>query len=181
MGTRGLIAVVSGGKYKVANYGQWDHYPEGQGVEILAFLRTKDTPEWRNKVKKVKRATEKECKVINKMADWPEKYPHLSRDAGSKILDYINDNDEGLKLLVDPAFANDSLFCEWAYVINLDSNCLEVYKGFNLTPLKPHERFYGDGKVGSDGYYPVQLVGSYSLFNLPDNATFINELDPQED
>ena len=31
MGTRGLTMVVSKGKTRVAQYGQWDHYPSGQG------------------------------------------------------------------------------------------------------------------------------------------------------
>lgn len=31
MGTRNLTAVYLDGQYKVAQYGQWDGYPEGQG------------------------------------------------------------------------------------------------------------------------------------------------------
>ena len=38
MGTRHMIGVVSDGKYRVAQYGQWDGYPSGQGVGILEFL-----------------------------------------------------------------------------------------------------------------------------------------------
>ena len=32
MGTRNLTAVYLDGQYKVAQYGQWDGYPEGQGI-----------------------------------------------------------------------------------------------------------------------------------------------------
>lgn len=39
MGTRGLTAVMVDGEYKVAQYGQWDHYPDGQGKTALAFCR----------------------------------------------------------------------------------------------------------------------------------------------
>ena len=28
-------------------------------------------------------------------------------------------------------FMGDSLFCEYAYILNLDNNYLEIYKGFN--------------------------------------------------
>ena len=38
MGTRHMIAVVNNGKYRVAQYGQWDGYPSGQGVGVLGFL-----------------------------------------------------------------------------------------------------------------------------------------------
>lgn len=31
MGTRNLTAVYLDGQYKVAQYGQWDGYPEGRG------------------------------------------------------------------------------------------------------------------------------------------------------
>jgi len=38
MGTRNLTMVISDGKTKIAQYGQWDGYPSGQGADILAFL-----------------------------------------------------------------------------------------------------------------------------------------------
>lgn len=38
MGTRHLITIVKDGEFKLAQYGQWDGYPSGQGLEILEFL-----------------------------------------------------------------------------------------------------------------------------------------------
>ena len=40
MGTRHLIIVKSEGKTKVAQYGQWDGYPTGQGKDIAIFLHS---------------------------------------------------------------------------------------------------------------------------------------------
>lgn len=40
MGTRHLTAVFVDGEYKVAQYGQWDGYPEGQGLTCLEFARS---------------------------------------------------------------------------------------------------------------------------------------------
>ncbi len=34
-----MTAVVMDGEFKIAQYGQWDHYPEGQGKTVLAFCR----------------------------------------------------------------------------------------------------------------------------------------------
>lgn len=39
MGTRNLTIVHSNGEYKVAQYGQWDGYPEGLGVQLLKYLK----------------------------------------------------------------------------------------------------------------------------------------------
>lgn len=40
MGTRHLICAVSDNKYRIAQYGQWDGYPSGQGLAVLAFLKS---------------------------------------------------------------------------------------------------------------------------------------------
>ena len=40
MGTRHLTAVFLDGKYRVAQYGQWDGYPERAGRNCLNFART---------------------------------------------------------------------------------------------------------------------------------------------
>jgi hypothetical protein len=38
MGTRNLVAVQIDGQYKIAQYGQWDGYHSGKGLEVLEFL-----------------------------------------------------------------------------------------------------------------------------------------------
>lgn len=40
MGTRNSTLVKSKGKVKVAQYGQWDGYPTGQGQTIADFLNS---------------------------------------------------------------------------------------------------------------------------------------------
>ncbi|OBT59797.1 hypothetical protein VE03_10541, partial [Pseudogymnoascus sp. 23342-1-I1] len=40
LGTRNLVFVYYQSRFVLAQYGQWDGYPEGQGFTILAFLRT---------------------------------------------------------------------------------------------------------------------------------------------
>ena len=39
MGTRNLTMVYSNGNYKVVQYGQFDGYPSGLGVQVLSFLK----------------------------------------------------------------------------------------------------------------------------------------------
>ena len=52
-------------------------------------------------------------------------------------------------------FLGDSLFCEWGYVLNLDEDCLEVYRGFQKAAHIQGR--YASGKAES-GYFPCALV-----------------------
>ena len=111
MGTRHLTCVVLNGEYKVAQYGQWDGCPSGQGSYILEFLKKdfnknefiKNLEEWRV-------LTAKELK-----GEYGDKFiPSLDRDMCSAILGAIQNNTSEEKLLfLDTKFAQDSLFCEW--------------------------------------------------------------------
>ena len=42
MGTRNITRVKSGGQLKVCQYGQWDGYPTGAGLDIMDFIRRTD-------------------------------------------------------------------------------------------------------------------------------------------
>lgn len=182
MGTRNLTIVVSNNKTKVAQYGQWDGYPSGQGMTALSFLRRADLKQFKKQVDKLEFFNKTEIEKIDKNESW-EKYPYLSRDLGAEILNVIHLGQYkthgakspikvGIQKLINQEdFVKDSLFCEWAYVIDLDKNTFEVYKGFNKSPLNKNERFYSK-EPDSGGYYPVELLKSYSLDDLPDNDEF---------
>lgn len=64
-------------------------------------------------------------------------------------------------------FLQDSLFCEYAYIINLDENTLELYKGFNTSPegrgrYAPHKGT-DPNYPGAKQYWGVDLVGTQPL------------------
>lgn len=63
---------------------------------------------------------------------------------GADVLKVIASAPNGVKLRNDYDFSRDSLFCEWAYVIDFDKNTFEVYQGFNEKPLDKSERFYSE-------------------------------------
>jgi hypothetical protein len=177
MGTRYLIAVQTDGEYKIAQYGQWDGYPSRQGAKILEFLRSHDLEAFRNQVRKCRWLTPEEETLFYSHPEWPEVYPWLSRDAGSEILNYVDHVTDNLALSNNIEFAQEGLFCEWAYVIDFDAKVFEVWDGFHCDPITDGRL---PGPVGGNGYGPVQLVMSWPLDALPDRADFLAAADPDD-
>lgn len=201
MGTRNLTMVIKGEKTRVAQYGQWDGYPEGQGATILNFLKTNDLNRFSEQLENVRFTTEEDEKNVNKFlesigskdgwmnmeqaAKYHLAYPYNSRDIGGQILELIHESTDDEIVLVDSTdFAQDSLFCEWAYVVDLDNRKLEVYKGFvKEQPDHPNSRF-GNQLTSDTNYYPIQLAGEFDIDNLPTEEEFCNyfkKLEEQEE
>jgi hypothetical protein len=165
MGTRNLTLVKYNKQYVVAQYCQWDGYPEGQGVTVLEFVRDKMKPrKFIAGLKAIVPATDKiveeAWKSVGATSYWAtmdisnafeKKFPSLHRNTGAKILEMIQ-NEKGVLIKTDLEFWNDSLFCEWAYEIDLDAKTLSVYAG---------------GK---------NLIKTWAFADLPDNKTFCREL-----
>ena len=64
------------------------------------------------------------------------------------------------------AFAADSVFCEYAYVVNLDAGMLEFYVGFNKNPAAAG-RFAALSKRDEAEYFGVELAMEIPLADLP--------------
>lgn len=184
MGTRNLTCVVKDGKYVVSSYGQWDGYPSGQGKTILDFLNTKfDLETFKEKLGKSSYATDDEIQAkwvecganpndqfvsMDISKKFGEKYPELSRDTGGKVLELIQNSENGLQTIEYIDFIASGS-CEWAYVIDLDLGTFEVYK-YNSEVLTEKDRFFPYQK---DGDIPAKLVRKYKLDRLPKEKTFI--------
>jgi len=98
--------VMVDGVERVAQYGQWDHYPSGQGVKILTFckknLRTRaQRAEFLGKVQQCGFISDAELQErwvacgakpdsdfvnMDVSAEFKRRYPALSRDTGGDIL-----------------------------------------------------------------------------------------------
>lgn len=192
MGTRHLTCVFVDGQYKVAQYGQWDGYPEGAGVTVLKFLHQMDRPKFLANVNKTKQVTGDD---VNKLLvecghdpiqhpmgvrldvyhKFQTEYPSVGRDIGAKILELIQSATEPVLLENGISFAGDSLFCEWCYVIDFDKNVLEVYRGFNKEPLTASDRFFSApiDTESRQGYQQIKLAQSFALDALPDESVFL--------
>lgn len=190
MGTRNLTMVISNGETKIAQYGQWDGYPEGQGKTALEFLRKVDLDKFRERLKGINWLTKEQNEEVEKLPDglWQKMHPYLSRDRGADILNLVmyNKYSQGrdevlfggdiLGLVDSSDFAGDSLSNEWTYVIDLDKNTFEIYSGFNKQPVPEGERFahLKDAyQASSSIYYAVKHEKTYSLLELPTYEQFI--------
>jgi len=192
MGTRNLTCIYADGEYKVAQYGQWDGYPDAGGAGILEALKATTPEELKEKAARCYEASEKEVKqkwiecgsdggefasmeVSDKMK---EIYPTLQRDMGWGIVKHLVENNaKQFPIQKNLEFAKDSLFCEWCYVVDLDSGTFEIYKGFNTE--KCEGRFadmYNDGE-----YHPVALVKTYKLDDLPNESVFLKYFEELEE
>lgn len=194
MGTRNLTIVFIDGEYRVAQYGQWDGYPEGAGVNILRFLRDEmDEFLFRTMLSRFNFVNGNHD-ITNRIDKAFENgigsycFPEFSRDTGCDILPMIQNGTATTRYLGNRIdFAADSMFCEWAYVIDFDRRTFEVYMGFNRTPLNESDRFfflrkYEDPDEYSGGrYHGVKLAKEFSLDDLPDDNTFIEAFKEEED
>ena len=187
MGTRNLTAVYFDKDYRIAQYGQWDGYPKGQGMTALIFARKivsdKEAMErFKANLKKSEFVDETYMRDLeekwSKNPDTPleSKHAAFSRSVCADVLEMVLEAPRMLNNQI--VFAADSLFCEYAYVIDLDKNTFEAYIGFNTTmPLTSADRFYPYSEYERDSYdgthyYGIKLVKEWSLEDLPTDEEF---------
>ena len=174
MGTRNVIAVFMDGEYKVAQYSQWDGYPEGQGMGVLHFLQNEFVEyKFRTNLKKLKMVTtnaEREALTTLYRDNWPDEF---NRDTGSKILQLIQNGEVRSGFLVDRIEFVSQGDCEWVWLIDLDKRTFEAYKGWNKTPLTPFDRFYFLGNYQDGDYCPAKGVKKWLLCDLPSEKDFL--------
>jgi len=173
MGTRHALAFFDEGEFKVAQYNQWDGYPDGNGLDFLRKVRENDLDMLRRKVNACHWLTEDEIEELNKNDNWSEEYPWLSRDCSANIVDYLMES-QGLGLFDRSGFFYEGLYCEWGYLVDFEKGTFEVYEGFNQEPNDETHRFISEG-VDSE-YHPVRLVKSYPLDDLPTDERFLADL-----
>lgn len=184
MGTRGFLGFVIDGQEKVA-YNHWDSYPDGLGNDILTWLRSAvaDRDSVIEKARALRVVPEHSTPAAEDI-EALKGYADIS--VGSRGLDnwYVllrrTQGDMALILeagVIEDAsdFVKDSLWAEWGYIVDLDALRFEVYRGFQQAP-------HSDGRFANRGpvvhaltgsYYPVALVASWPLNELPTEDDFV--------
>ena len=173
MGTRNLTKVIMNGDTVVAQYGQWDGYPAGQGITAFNFLKEKEN-RWALEMglQRVYYPTQDEIQEFFKPFEdgsspgmmtlesgksFAEKYPSLTRDTCAEILSVIAESKDLLPISLGTDFENDYLFCEAMYEVNLDYGLFVSY----------WDRDSSTGEWGS------KVVLSFDSLALMDNDQYL--------
>ncbi len=164
MGTRHFQKVINKeGEVKIAQYGQWDGYPSGQGVEILRYLKSGNLAKYQEELDKIPLINDEQKKMVNQEGDkWAKKYPYLSRDCGSDIHQMIEDGNVKFVLHMDDDEANQ--WCEGFYTIDFKENVfISVFDKelrYPLDNLPTEEKYLRDNENNDEE--PEEGVNSFA-------------------
>lgn len=144
MGTRGAWGFRKDNVDKIT-YNHCDSYPSGLGKTIKEFICNHLIEELEKTADRIvlidgkTSPIEKQIKECSKFIDLDvstkSKYDWycLLRETQGNPEAYVKD----IRYMIDNSkFIKDSLFCEYAYVINLDTKKLEIYVGCQKHPQK---------------------------------------------
>ena len=159
MSTRGLYGIRKNGVDK-CTYNHSDSYPSWLGRKVLEFcanntvddlskffdrieLVNEDEKPTQEQIKKCVEAGYYNKSVSTKST---EDWYCLLRNLQGNFDEYqklIDNNEETTIFMTDSVlFIKDSLFCEYAYIINLDDEVLEFYEGYQKEAQKGNR--YGE-------------------------------------
>ena len=190
MGTRGMIGIQTN-KQILGTYNHFDSYPDCLGQEIVDFLNKADKNKLKDKmlaliwvgedVPPTSTQIEKYIQFSNtsvssgSLDNW---YCLLRNAQGIEGLRAIYDGH--LDVLIDGSeFLKDSLYCEWGYIMNFDTECLDIYEGYQKIPGTD---FSSMGRQYS--YGPCKLILSIPFNDLSivsDLVEYMKQLEVYKD
>jgi hypothetical protein len=217
MGTRGLWGFVLDGEEKLT-YNHFDSYPDGLGNTLIAYCRSVfeldgGEAELCKEVRKLKLVNEdaKPTKAQQrKLAAAGFHDPNVSTGSTEEWYSLLRNTQGDPRatlrsgFMIDKRdFALDSTFCEWAYVIDLDTGAFEVYQGFQYEPHEDGRFTTPEWRVRSaeqyaeqvkwfasrprsfsrihitERSYPVRLVATFPLYDLPKDLSALAQEDDE--
>lgn len=187
MGTRGFVGFVADGTEKIA-YNHSDSYPDGLGLGVLHWLRgVSDMDSLRSAVVSLRLVGEVDSPTaedIERLKPWTNlNVGDRSEDSWYCLLRETQGNPGEMLAAgyIEDAgeFPADSLFAEWGYIVDADAQTFEVYRGFQKQAHDKGRFASRDHRTGD--YYPVALIASFPLKELPTDEAFLATVDPDED
>lgn len=180
MGTRGAVGFKLDQK-EVIFYNHFDSYPDGLGQDVVDYV--KSVTDW-NEIRDQVLAFEAVEDGVLPTREQKKRAAELGTidlrvskqsDDDFYCLTRLAQGDLSLQLelgfgKLNNEFPLDSLFCEYAYIINLDTMELEFYEGFNKNREAEGRYARGDDEeFERSGYAGVVLVGEAPLNDIPDD------------
>lgn len=142
MGTRGCVGWTLTGKTYNETYSQFDSYPEYMGIRVLAAIKQINLDDLKRNLKALTlldqrdKATEEHKKMYSKYSEDPngmndniDNYWLFRSLQGAEFLPEVA-NGSLKHFPIVKGWMKDSLFCEYAYTLNFNTNELEMWKGF---------------------------------------------------
>jgi len=187
MGTRGSVGFIQQEK-PALSYNHFDSYPDGLGSDVLGFIFKINLENgwelFKERAAKLKNIEEKLITDTLIMEKY-EKYSNLGVSE-QKLSDpyclfreiqgyeWMNEVYKGEleHYPLNNDFIKSSLFCEYAYIINLDTMKLEFYDGYQKKQQIGNK--FGE-ETNEDGYYPCRLVCVFDLLNI-NNTEVVSDI-----
>lgn len=132
MGTRHVIEAKIDGKTKIAQYGQFDGYPTGQGKNIAQFLRSgydkKIMAESLRNCRWAVDADQAVCDAANAFPkeEWKRFLPQFSRDIGAFVLWLVYGTRRRGLVLQEYQKAPGDIWIEYQWLIDFDTETVSM-------------------------------------------------------
>lgn len=163
MSTRGLWGIrgITGredGKEEIGIFHRHDSYPTYLGGKLIGSLIVYDLDSFREFANGVKIVKESDFDCFGSLKEAVMNSVYLAQQDLFKSFTALYMGKQGNLVVFDEFdFIYDSLWCEWAYMINLETQCLEIYRGFNTDPNEAGS--YASKKAeDSSKYYGCRLL-----------------------
>ena len=174
MSSSGFTGVLVNGELKTS-YNHMDSAPSELGTDVTKFIKAVVDLGMIEKYKELANV----LKLVNQhVVPEPEDRELYGRYSDSSVADGSNWYATLRKLQGDIAaqleagvavdsqeFYNDSVFCEYGYLVNFDYSTLEVFRGFQKYS-HDNGRFAANTPPRDNGYYPVALIAEFSFADI---------------
>ncbi len=200
MGTRSLTVVIHKGKPVIAQMGLYNGGFSRSGLPVKHWITNGVSSTFKRNLAKCKFISDNDVDMlydkmgssayftalgIDQTEQFNKMYPTLARSTGCEILNILSEKIpySPIKLIDNYDFGLDGLFCEYAYVIDLDKSTLGVYVGFIAKKWNTTiNGLWASCKGTNANYMPIGLIKefSFSELSLIDDAEYVKMLEKLE-
>lgn len=185
MGTRGIYGFRKNKKDKTS-YNHYDSYPSYLGEQMFDYIKKHSIEEMNDlydrlmlvdENKKISELTEEEKNGLEILFSYNDKNELIDEDMYSLLRNFQGDLEKydryhTVNIMCDSKdFIKNSLFCEYGYIINLDTNELEVFEGFQKKPQKTNRY----GCECNKGYYPCKIIKKIKIEDIQNSDKLLKD------